>query len=115
MERLVVGHGNSSSKSNYIKEIRIQEYGWDPIVGPDSVFGELADASYPLQPTNSQIGTGAETTFIGGFTVDHHGSYNGGLDAFQMEIGVDYRDPLTTLDPLVVDLAAAIASDHTNY
>ncbi|MEM9453247.1 MAG: discoidin domain-containing protein [Myxococcota bacterium] len=107
--------GANGSKANYVKEIRIQEHGWDPIVGPGSVFGELADAGYTLEPLNSEYGTGAETTFIGGFTVDHHGSENGGLDAFQMEIGMDYRDTQAERDQLVIDLAAAIASYHATY
>ena len=108
-------HGSSYSNANYIKEIRIQELGWDPIVGPNSVWGELADAGYSLEPTNSEYGTGAETTLIGGFTVDHHGSENGGLDAFQMEIGLDYRDTQAERDDLIVDLADAIDTYHDNY
>ena len=84
-------------------------------MGANSVWGELADAGYSLEPTNSEIGTGAETTLIGGFTVDHHGSYNGGLDAFQMEIGMDYRDTQGERDDLIVDLADAIDTYLDNY
>lgn len=108
-------HGSDYSPANYINEIRIQELGWDPIVGPDSVFGELAADGYALEPTNSEIGTGAETTLIGGFTVDHHGSENGGLDAFQLEIGMDYRDTQGERDQLIIDLADAIYSYHDTY
>lgn len=108
-------HGSNVSQANYVKEIRIQEHGWDPIVGPDSVFGELAADGYSLEPTNSEIGVGAETTLIGGFTVDHHGSENGGLDAFQLEIGGDYRDTQGERDQLVIDLADAIYSYHATY
>ncbi len=107
-------HGNNSSSSNYIKEIRIQEHGWDPIVGPDSIFGELA-SGYTLQPTNTEYGTGAETTFIGGFTVDHHGSEHGGLDAVQIELGLHYRDTQAERDQLVIDIADAIDSYYANY
>jgi hypothetical protein len=108
-------HGSNVSQANYVKEIRIQEHGWDPIVGPDSVWGELAADGYSLEPTNSEIGTGAETTLIGGFTVDHHGSENGGLDAFQLEIGMDYRDTQPERDQLIIDLADAIASYHAAW
>lgn len=108
-------HGSSYSNANYVKEIRIQELGWDPIVGTNSVWGELAAAGYSLEPTNSEYGTGAETTFIGGFTVDHHGSENGGLDAFQMEIGLDYRNTQTKRDDLIIDLADAIDTYYDNY
>jgi N-formylglutamate amidohydrolase len=108
-------HGSNVSQANYVKEIRIQEHGWAPIVGPNSIWGELADAGYALEPLNSEYGTGAETTLIGGFTVDHHGSENGGLDAFQMEIGIDYRDTQGERDDFVVDLAAAIDTYLDNY
>jgi len=108
-------HGSNYSNANYIKEIRIQELGWDPIVGPGSLFGEMSDAGYTLQPANSEIGTAAETVFIGGFTVEEHGSYNGGVDAVQMEIGLNYRDTAQERDDLVVDIADAIYSYYTTY
>lgn len=108
-------HGYDTGQANYVKEIRIQEYGWDPIVGSDGLFGELASAGYSLQPSNSEYGVGAETTFIGGFTVDHHGSENGGLDAVQLEIGLNYRDTQAERDQLIIDIAAAIDSYYTHY
>ena len=108
-------HGSNVSNANYVKEIRIQEYGWDPIVGPGSLFGELAGAGYPLEPSNSDIGTDAETVFIGGFTIDDHGSENGGLDAVQVEIGIDYRDDDAIRAQLIIDLAAAIATYYASY
>lgn len=108
-------HGSDYSNANYIKEIRIQEHGWDPILGPGSIWGELADAGYSLEPLNSQYGTGAETVLTGGFTVDHHGSENGGIDAFQLEIGMDYRDTQPERDDFVEDLAAAIDTYLATY
>lgn len=108
-------HGSNVSQANYVREIRIQEHGWDPIVGPGSIWGELADAGYTLEPTNAEIGVDAETVLTGGFTVDHHGSSNGGLDAFQLEIGIDYRDTQGERDDFVIDLAAAIDTYLDTY
>jgi len=108
-------HGSDYSSSNYIKEIRIQEHGWDPILGPNSIFDELDDAGYTLEPGNTEYGVGVETTFIGGFTVEHHGSENGGLDAVQIEIGSNYRDTQSERDQLIIDIADAIDSYYDNY
>jgi N-formylglutamate amidohydrolase len=64
--------------------------GLDALTGPDSVFGQLKAAGYPIVPDadNPEDAAGKETFFDGGYIVAHYGSdQDSGIDTIQIEVG----------------------------
>lgn len=87
------------------------------ITGPDSVFGRLAALGYTVVPANNLAPTepAEAKNYTGGHTVDLYGSHRAdGIDAIQLEYGLDLRES-AVIDRTARDTAQAIAAFHARF
>lgn len=87
------------------------------ITGPDSVFGRLAAMGYNIVPANDTVPTDRveARNYTGGYTVEIYGSNrSNGIDAMQLEFGIDLRDN-AVLDKTARDSAQAIAAFYERF
>ena len=79
------------------------------LVGPISLFGQLAARGYAVLPPNTPLGAPPEGRFRGGYTVQTYGSQHpDGSDAIQIEIGTVWRQAASARQR-AGDLAEALA------
>ncbi len=85
--------------------------------GPESVFGRFAAMGYAIVPANDTAPTDPveAPNYGGGHTVDLYGSHRSdGIDAMQLEYGIDLRDE-AVLDKTARDTAQAIAVFYRRF
>ena len=96
-------------------------FGSDPTMnGPNSIFGSLAALGYPVDPSiavpfENQV---ENPSFDGGFTVQNYGSHQpSGIDAIQVEFGIDFRGGSggTEWQQTASDLAIALSNFYSTY
>ncbi|MEZ6103387.1 MAG: N-formylglutamate amidohydrolase [Pirellulaceae bacterium] len=123
-------HGQSSAPTTIFRGTQngatvaglLALYGPDAITGPNSIFGQLADAGYTVKPDvnlpwESQI---EDPEYAGGFTVQTYGAGNtdGRINAIQIEFGIDLRDITgnpAAIDDLAASMAVATATQYTSF
>ncbi|HJZ54626.1 MAG TPA: hypothetical protein VKE74_06685 [Gemmataceae bacterium] len=94
----------------------VDRYGWQAVVGKDSVMGRLERSGYRVIPRcNAPRETKEDSLFVGGYTVVNYGSHTGyGIDAIQLEFGGNFR--MQEAYPKTArDLAAAVAAFYDAY
>lgn len=87
------------------------------INGPDSVFGRFAAMGYHIVPLNNTVPTDRVEAkgYTGGHTVALYGSNrHDGIDAMQLEFGIDLRAG-NVVAATARDTALAIAAFYTRY
>lgn len=85
-----------------------QKHGSEALVGPRSIFGQLALKGYRILPDNA--GNERERRYTGGYTTRTYGSHRGTqIDAIQLELGTDLR-ARKSLERTTSDLAEAVAN-----
>jgi N-formylglutamate amidohydrolase len=91
----------------------VKRHGRAALSGPKSLLGALEKASYAVQP---RTGTNErESKYIEGYTVKAHGSHQKhGIDAMQLEIGSNLRQP-AALNRTAAALAAAVRTFSEVY
>jgi N-formylglutamate amidohydrolase len=117
-------HGQSGDPSKIHRGTRdgltvtrlLSQHGEEALVGSRSVFGELSKSGYEVFPPNTPPGNPPEDErWNGGYTVGLYGSHNSdGIDAIQIESGLEFRRP-GTFDALARELTKAIAAFYTAY
>ena len=94
----------------------VDRYGWPAVTGKHSVMGYLENAGYRVLPKcDAPRETKEEPGFTGGHTVGTYGSHTGyGIDAIQLEFGVNFRfkDMYSKTGKV---LAEAVADFHDMY
>ena len=90
-----------------------QKHGSVALTGKDSVLGALASRGYSINPPNTPPGRPPEDRrYSGGYTVQQYGSHApGGIDAIQLELGVNQRRNAAFVD----DLADAVVAFYRAY
>ena len=84
----------------------LERHGKEAIVGPKSIFGQLAAKGYKVLPDPS--GAERERRYVGGYIARTYGSHRGTkIDAIQLEIGTRLRAK-ANLEGTATDLAHAI-------
>lgn len=85
----------------------VRQHGAEALLGEKSLFGVLQSKGRTVFPANTPLGNPPEDRrYNGGYTVRTYGSRNAdGIDAIQLELGVNLR----TTSSFVDDLAEAIA------
>jgi N-formylglutamate amidohydrolase len=82
-----------------------QRFGREALIGPKSIFGQLALKGYKINPSGSND---RERLYTGGHTTRFYGSrQRGGIDAIQLEFGTNLRSK-NNLARTAEDLAQAI-------
>jgi glutamine amidotransferase-like uncharacterized protein len=86
----------------------ISQSGREAAFGETSLFGHLAKQGFAVVPP---VGSSEpETKYVGGHTVNTHGSSSGGtIDAIQLELGTKHHDP-RTISEVADKLANAITA-----
>ena len=120
-------HGQAKSKGSIYRGTRngttvenlIKRYGWQAIVGENSLYGGLAEQGYDLLPKNNEIPNAenkkVERRYVGGNTVKRYGSqHQGGIDAIQMEIGSHMRFDSIKREKLSISVAKSL-HDFVNH
>ena len=65
---------------------------WQLLHGPESLGGMLTSAGYKTVPSHKKPAPGSQKYFRGGYTVQTHGSKEGGqVDAIQIEVQSEIR------------------------
>jgi N-formylglutamate amidohydrolase len=89
-----------------------QRYGEDAVAGESSLFGRLKARGWTVHP--DPLSGGEQSGYRGGYIVQTYGSHQGyGIDAIQLEFGMDYRSPearaktAATLTEAVADFTAS--------
>lgn len=91
--------------------------GFDAVIGPKGMFGLLEKEGFDVFPSNRLPPTDRHEDggFNGGFTTMQYGSHRpDGIDAFQFEIGRNYRTPFE-VDRTISRIARAVAAFHEAY
>jgi N-formylglutamate amidohydrolase len=113
-------HGQSTEPDTIVRGTQdgttvpdlLKRHGAAALVGPNSVLGALAASGYTVFPTYPPPNPKEMRAYNGGFTVVTYGSHQrGGIDAIQLEFGVNVR----RRPSLAKDVAAAIARFHATY
>ncbi len=97
-------HGQSSRPDQIIRgtvngetvTAMLARHGLEALIGPQSVFGQLDQRGYPVEPPVRDVPNSPkdEVLFIGGYINRAYGSHNAdGIDAIQIELGRDHRQP----------------------
>jgi N-formylglutamate amidohydrolase len=91
----------------------LERQGDGALVGEHSIFGRLQGLGYQVFPPVPPPGNQREhPAYNGGYTVQTYGSHHAeGIDAIQIELGMDLRRP-ATMAQLVDDLAESIESHY---
>lgn len=91
-------------------------FGWPAVTGKNSVMGRLERAGFRVVPgCDAPRETKEEPKFAGGHTVGTYGSHTGyGIDAIQLEFGLNFRTRDTTAKT-AKELADAVAAFHDTY
>jgi N-formylglutamate amidohydrolase len=87
------------------------------LTGPDSVFGRFAMMGYAIVPDNDTDPADRVEApgYSGGHTVNRYGSHRpDGIDAIQLEFGLDLRDA-ALIDKTARDTAQAIAVFYRRF
>lgn len=87
------------------------------LTGPDSVFGRFAMMGYAIVPDNDTdpLDRVEAPDYSGGHTVNRYGSHRpDGIDAIQLEFGLDLRD-VALIDKTARDTAQAIAVFYRRF
>ncbi len=93
----------------------LNRFGREALVGPKSIFGQLATADRKVYPANDDATTLEQRGYNGGFIVATYGSKLGGsIDAIQLETGGRDRTK-KTLDTTAEEYANAIAIFAREY
>jgi hypothetical protein len=94
----------------------LDRLGADALVGPSSIFGQLSQSGYEVFPPNTPLRDPPEDArWNGGHTVSLYGSHNpDGIDAIQIESGLNFRQP-STIEALAQELTKAIATFYAAY
>jgi N-formylglutamate amidohydrolase len=94
----------------------VERRGEAALVGESSVFGQLQTLGYSVFPPSASLGSPRENpSFNGGFTVQTYGSHHeNGIDAIQIELGSELRQP-ATIPQVAADLAEAIGAYYRAY
>lgn len=95
----------------------IARAGFDAVTGPKGMFGLLENEGFTVFPSNRlpPEGRHEDGGFNGGYTTMQYGSHRpDGIDAFQFEIGRNYRSR-HELDRTIARIARAIAAFHDAY
>ncbi len=88
---------------------------WDAYVGDNSLGGFLRRQGYSVHPATAPP-IREHPHFNGGYTVQTYGSHqSGGLDAFQLEVGRNFRKQTEDYLTFAKDLAAALANFCNHY
>ena len=91
----------------------LQRHGKEALVGPKSIFAQLAAKGYKVLPDPS--GGERERRYVGGYIARTYGSHRGTkIDAIQLEIGTRLRAK-ANLERTAADLAEAIAIFSREY
>lgn len=91
--------------------------GFDAVIGPKGMFGLLEKEGFDVFPSNRLPPTDRHEDggFNGGFTTMQYGSHRpDGIDAFQFEIGRNYRTRFE-VDRTISRIARAVAAFHEAY
>jgi N-formylglutamate amidohydrolase len=93
-----------------------ERYGWQAVVGKNSVLGRLAKAGYQIIPKcTAPEQTKEEMQFNGGYMVQTYGSHGGyAIDAIQLEFGTYLRER-NAYPRTAAALADAVAAFHDAY
>jgi N-formylglutamate amidohydrolase len=84
-----------------------QRFGEDAVAGESSLFGRLKARGWTVHP--DPLAGGEQTGYRGGYIVQTYGSHQGyGIDAIQLEFGMDYRAQ-ETRQRTAATLTAAVA------
>lgn len=89
--------------------------GAESLTGPDSVFGQLKAAGYPIIPDaeGPEENAAKETFFDGGYIVAHYGSdQEGGIDTIQIEVGSQRSNALLKVSRDIADAVAHCAQKY---
>jgi len=83
-----------------------QRFGVKALIGSKSIFSQLESRGYEVLPAAKN--SYREDRYVGGFTIQTYGSHQGGgIDAIQLEIGMQLR-ARPNLERTATDLAEAI-------
>jgi hypothetical protein len=121
-------HGNSDYPNAVIRGTRdgltvtklLGRYGWPALIGPKSIFGQLAALLSPNYIVMPSITAGSNSqeppSYNGGYTVFNYGSNQpNGIDAIQIEIGRSLRLDDTIRTWFTQVLATAISAFYKAY
>jgi N-formylglutamate amidohydrolase len=89
----------------------LERHGLEALIGPDSIFGQLHEMGYEVEPqvSDPENSPADEEIYIGGYIVRAYGSHSdNGIDSIQVEIGRDHRRE-DVRRQTAEDLAKAIA------
>lgn len=103
------GTQNGATVSHLLKR-----HGRAALIGPDSLFGQLASQGFPIIP-NVDVADQEHPSYDGGFIVVNYGSDRGGnVDAIQLELGRELRsaDQLTTTADRLASAMLAFAKTY---
>ncbi|QDS98233.1 hypothetical protein [Adhaeretor mobilis] len=119
-------HGQSAQPGDILRGTKdgltasdlIQEFGSDPSLnGPNSILGSLDALGYSVDPDASiPFADQVEVPgYNGGYTVQAYGSHQAsGMDAIQLEFGIDYRGG-SAWEATAADLAIAMRDFYGAY
>lgn len=92
----------------------INHFGRDALIGPTSLFGLMAQQGITVIPATGST-TAEHSRYDGGYTVVTHGSRSGeAIDAIQLELGRELREPGANVKTAQA-LAEAIAKFSAKY
>ncbi len=93
----------------------IKRYGTEGIIGINSILGYLQSKDYKILPSDF-LKSLEDPLFNGGYTVGQYGSHtNDGIDAIQLEVGINIRQDLKKSDLFAQNLAQGICNFYENY
>ncbi len=93
----------------------IKKCGSEGIIGTNSILGYLQSKDYKILPTDF-LTTLEDPHFNGGYTVGQYGSHtSNGIDAIQLEVGIDIRSDLKKSEIFAQNLAQGICNFYENY
>ncbi len=112
-------HPNSicrGTRNGKTVSLLVDRFGWPALVGKNSVMGRLEKSGYRVLPKcDSPPETKEEPKFAGGHMVGTYGSHTGyGIDAIQLEFGVNFRTR-EAYPKMAKDLADAVYAFHEAY
>jgi N-formylglutamate amidohydrolase len=114
-------HGQGSAKEKVFRgtqdgktvTLLRQRYGEEAVAGESSLFGRLKARGWTVHP--DPLSGGEQSGYRGGYIVQTYGSHQGyGIDAIQLEFGMDYRTQ-DARQKTAATLAAAVADYSKDF